>query len=61
MNEWISVKEIPPSENHEIFLVSDGDCVTFAFWDDIGFVGWEKEIGEITHWMPLPLPPSIDE
>ena len=65
MSEWISVKDRLP-EVDEYVLMHSYSCKT-----DIGFltedgvfgcdVGYYLEIGDVTHWMPLPEQPKEDE
>lgn len=70
--EWISVKEIPPTEgtylcsvNYPALFVSDNSVNTFSpqFIIQGEFnknYGWEIsfiEFAEVSHWMPLPTPP----
>lgn len=57
--EWISIKDQKPTENHELYVISDGDNVGFGYWDVFGFVGGNaSEFKVITHWMPLPSAPG---
>lgn len=56
---WISVKEIAPSKTGE-YIVWDGIYVTCSFYTaDVKskFYGFDCEF--VTHWMPLPNPPTI--
>lgn len=68
--KWISCAERLPTEGG-IFLV----CKTFDIWEKehkiIGLEQFSKRIGgwycdgakitNVTHWMPLPMPPKGDE
>ena len=57
--EWIKVKEKDNRlENHCLYLITDGINVIVSYYDCIGFCGFERVIGKITHWMPLPQPPK---
>lgn len=69
MSEWISVKDRLPENENEMVLVTDGKTVITGFrnWmyrsepDSRLFVPGLKMGGgcmEVTHWMPLPEPPS---
>lgn len=56
-NQWVSVEdELPPKG--EIVIAHYGNFssvgLTFACWDG---KGWKQEERDITHWMPIPLPP----
>lgn len=57
---WIPFKENDSRlENHSSYIVTDGRFVTEAYYDVNEFVGCEEDIvGEITHWMNWPKPPS---
>ena len=58
--EWISVKDRLPKTGGD-YLVTDGyACIVSAFrgneWDFWGIKWWSNK--QVTHWMPLPKPPS---
>ncbi len=61
MSEWISVKDRLPSNeamasiNHGAVIVTDGSEVWEEFTCNVK--GGADSL-EITHWMPLPEPPS---
>ena len=62
VQEWVSVKEGLPENGKESVLIA-------LRWGEVD-IGWcedgrwrsefvnEYEDGEVTHWMPLPLPPK---
>jgi len=62
--KWISVKDRLP-ENEDVVLIYAGDeyqdVAMFSNSDFYEFDwehdGWEHE-SEVTHWMPLPVPPE---
>jgi hypothetical protein len=66
MSEWISVNDRLPQVDFEVLVSCDGDvtisnfrvnCENGAMWFDI-----ECENGWIvTHWMPVPEPPTKDK
>ncbi len=56
--KWIDVKDQLPTENHDWYLVSDGNIVTIGSWDFSGFVGCVHELKKIKYWMPLPEAPK---
>lgn len=69
MTEWISVKERLPEELTEViaFTEGTGQGVSMAFmengmWLDgysgRGIILLQQEL--VTHWMPLPEPPSTE-
>ena len=65
MSEWISATERHPTEM-TVVLVTDGNHVAPGYHstngDEVCYTadGYESFLlkGEITHWMPLPPPPS---
>ena len=65
-SEWISVEERLPEENGEYLVYTKYgwfDVERFKLWDDDDTDGgywWEYE-GIVTHWMPLPEPPTEKE
>lgn len=59
-NGWISIKDKMPDKDNEWYLVYQGDnrfCREYdrGYW----FSSKEFKYGEVTHWQPLPQPPSI--
>lgn len=61
MTEWISMKDRLPKKDGEYIVSNGSKVVTTAIWfDNI----WRysknhaKDIFLITHWMPLPEPPT---
>lgn len=62
-NGWISIKEAIPKindgEKYENFLVclDDGFITSATYAKNEGWELW-ADSGEVTHWMPLPNPPS---
>lgn len=66
-NGWISVEERLPDKSCRC-IVTNGENVNFDFYEsDLavmygdpikGFERWHPSLGGITHWMPLPAPPS---
>lgn len=61
MSEWVECSERMP-EPYEYVLVTDGfvGCEVMRVNSD-GYWGPAKSLyhGDITHWMPLPEPPSL--
>jgi hypothetical protein len=55
--KWIPVSERLPDNGYALACCSSGNRVTTFFWagrsDDLEKMGYE-----VTHWMPLPEPPS---
>ena len=61
---WISVEDRLP-ELGERVLCTDGNCVfeqyrvlpscVYGVWDRMGL---KSEMQDVTHWMPMPLPPQ---
>lgn len=64
MSEWIKCSERMPNDFEDV-LVSDGGNVEVMWRDCDGF--WDCwaprnsniDIDDVTHWMPLPEPPSL--
>ena len=67
MSEWISVEDGLPENDVEV-LITDGDMVLGGCWLDWGChngLYWNTHneekfyaLSEVTHWMPLPEPPT---
>jgi hypothetical protein len=67
VNQWISVEDRLPTQDDDIVLVYDAvGNIYMGYLHGLksGFITYADEayqnVGEITHWMPLPqVPPSI--
>jgi hypothetical protein len=59
---WISVKRRLPEETG-MYLVVSVDRETNKPWVMMMFYGFKvfQGLAEVTHWMPLPNPPSISD
>lgn len=65
MSERIKCSERMPEETDDILVVSDEDNVEVMWWDCDGL--WDCwaprnsniSSDDVTHWMPLPEPPSL--
>jgi len=62
MSEWINVETALKEEG----LVYDGENVYHVVWCDIHkeWVDWSEQYEQIqgvTHWMPLPNPPEVND
>ena len=72
---WISVEDRLPKDG-ELFIVTNGSDVALAYFEDwVAYDGtsqniWENVVGclpfpglfnNVTHWMPMPLPPGREE
>ena len=58
--EWININdELPHSQ--DFYLVS-GEYLVMAYWNGEYFGlkidGVDRQISDVTHWMPLPAPPT---
>lgn len=66
-DEWISVKErLPDVDYYDYVLAWDGYNINFLHyshrwqqWED--YCSMKKHHWNVTHWMPLPMPPKGDE
>ena len=64
MNSWISVKDSMPEQFTEVIIFTTKGNVTCAYLDEEDWRHEEDErvadwnIGEVTHWQPLPEPPK---
>jgi len=66
--EWIRVKDKLPENNEECLVAFDlspeyfilGKCYHLCIYQEEKFHTWElsKIVPNVTHWMPLPKPPS---
>lgn len=56
---WISVEDEMP-KNRELVFITDCESADMGFYDyiDDAWQPFEKWLGNITHWMPLPAPPE---
>ena len=66
VQEWISVTERLPEKGEEVLVFNTRENWTgFAWlrpdetWTALGF-DFPFDLGEVTHWMPLPQPPEED-
>ena len=64
VQEWISVKDRLPEKGEEVLVFDTRENWTgFAWlrpdetWTALGF-DFPLDLGEVTHWMPLPQPPK---
>ena len=58
---WVSVEDRLPDEGEEAYMVTDGRYVNITEYDaeDERFLEIPNcALVNITHWMPLPLPPA---
>lgn len=65
MNEWIPVSERLPGHNRDVLVCNNASgCRTAGHYRGKGAVLGEwgiqarYDFGEVTHWMPLPAPPT---
>ncbi|HBP5538859.1 DUF551 domain-containing protein [Pseudomonas sp. PI1] len=57
MSEWISVKDRLPPEDQCVLVWVDGG-IEFATQHNSFFVDEFHDLLDVTHWQPLPAPPS---
>ena len=57
---WIPVSERLPEEGHKVLvLLTDGAIsIDLIYGNDFLYENW---VGDITHWMPLPESPEVQE
>lgn len=67
MSEWISVKDRLPEDNGKYLVCVDGDkinppyVITWWFWNG-KFEDFQYfPSRHVTHWMPIPEPPEVEE
>ncbi|HBM3111127.1 TPA: DUF551 domain-containing protein [Klebsiella oxytoca] len=72
--EWIKCSERMPKPETPVLIINNGDIrigeirwdhptheetySAFMYWDDPYNDGQPWEVFDITHWMPLPTPPT---
>lgn len=69
MNKWINVEDRMPEKNQDVLVYRGSHIGDMMFYTYIGNNEWEDEYGYwsrtddegITHWMPLPKPPTEKE
>ena len=60
--EWVSVEDRLPEKGDLVITVSDhGDTSSLYSEYFEGTKFWSKAFNNITHWMPLPSPPTGEE
>lgn len=58
---WVSVEDRLPDDGEEAYMVTDGRYVNITVfdWEESSFLEIANcALVNITHWMPLPLPPT---
>lgn len=65
MSDWQDISTAPKDGTRILAVVrfdnglSTDDAVDIAYWVDFNGGGWVRHlVGEPTHWMPLPSPPT---
>lgn len=62
-NEWINIKNAIPEEYKSVIIYTTKKRITLGIFDGENWIKEDDEIiakwniGEVTHWMPLPQPP----
>ncbi len=59
--KWISVKDKLPDERQQVLCFASGERIFTAICVNRGFLTWDEyeECELVTHWQPLPQPPTI--
>ncbi len=62
---WISVKdELPPKGAKPVLICVDKDVIVGSYYRAskrwISKLNWRYIYGDVTHWQPLPKPPTAD-
>lgn len=57
---WISVEERLPKTEEDFLCAFDDGFIATASWIDGDWELW-ADAGQVTHWMPLPKPPTPEE
>ena len=64
VQEWISVKDRLPDNDTYILVTTDGVTAS-AYWHNDRFYAFTASgvatVGCVTHWMPLPQPPTGEQ
>jgi len=62
---WIPVSERLPEAGHKVLVLLTDGAISIDFIHGNDFLGnpdfYEYWVGDITHWMPLPQPPEVQE
>lgn len=71
MSEWISVKDKMPPRDTDVLVFIWGGCSVGRFdkgpdgletrWEFEDYYLYKDEMNAVTHWMPLPEPPRMEE
>lgn len=57
---WVSVKDRLPNFEQPVLAYSGEELgIGFAYLDGDG--KWYGDCGDVTHWMPLPAPPEVED
>ena len=59
---WISVKDRLPESGVDVLVFTDDYCAYTAHYDGYWWLSGEPTLSyNVTHWMPLPEPPEMQE
>jgi len=65
MSEWISVTDQLPNIDRRVLLKLNGNKITLGILTHFGFysneLGFNLHALNISHWMPLPNPPEVND
>ena len=60
--QWISVKDRLPDSGTGVLVFTDDYCAYTAHYDGYWWLSGEPTLSyNVTHWMPLPAPPEVEE
>ncbi len=63
-SEWISVEDRVPKNTNDVLVINEeGRMAVSCYFLSRDMYVWEQRddqigLGNVTHWIPLPLPPS---
>lgn len=59
--KWISVKDRLPDSGSDVLAFAEDHCIYTALFDGIWWLSGDAPSYKVTHWMPLPEPPEVED